>query len=316
MTGPQPWLWPRTFQYGLFALAVLAGALFLSPWAWQSWSQWKAVLEAQEALLAQQQHADALQSQTTQLLSEYRPVQPLWADVTAWTESAQQQGLEVSSLVLESPHAHEALSGLQLLPVRVKVHGTWQAWLNWWSQTSTHSPGVTLSSLELKADSRGGVSAQLSALLPQSSAHASNFSSASAAGSAVSPDPFSPQHWTQAQQLHAAQHPSYEQWVRPELARSREPLEEFSRERLQYVGHLTSRGAREALIRVQPAGDVNKAMGMWQVHRVRVGHHMGTRFGKVLTIAEDHVLLQELSLTPNGVWQPNTVRLRLQEDVP
>ena len=157
---------------------------------------------------------------------------------------------------------------------------------------------------------------RLGALLPQFTANASSFAWASDASAAVLPDPFSPQHWAHAQQLHAAQHPSYERWVRPELARDREPLEQFPTERLTYVGHLTSRDAHEALIRVQPAGDDKKVMGMWHVHRVRVGSHLGTRFGKVLNIADDHVLLQELVLTSDGAWQPHEVRLLLQEDAP
>jgi Tfp pilus assembly protein PilP len=47
-----------------------------------------------------------------------------------------------------------------------------------------------------------------------------------------------------------------------------------------------------------------------------MGAHLGHNFGKVLAVAPDHLVLQELALMPTGEWQTREIRMPLQEALP
>ena len=315
----QPWLWPRTFQYVSFVCASVLGVLLLSPWVLQSWQIWAEADEAQAQLTMQQTATQALRTQTTQWQQTPNQASVSFADATALTRLAEQQGLQLSQIGMDKPQHNPALSALHMhaLPVHVKVQGSWDSWLNWLAQWPTAAPGVTVSSLELKADPRGGISAQVLALAPQSTATEAAFELASVNPEGAAPvDPFSAQAWASTQRTHAEQHPSYARLVAPELLRARDVLEGYPRERLQYVGQIASTGEAEALVKVlPPSGDKNKTP-MVSVHRVRVGHYVGQDFGRVLAVAPDHLLVQELALSPSGEWLIREVRLPLHEAAP
>ena len=258
----QPWLWPRTFQYVSFVCASVLGVLLLSPWVLQSWQIWAEADEAQAQLTMQQTATQALRTQTTQWQQTPNQASVSFADATALTRLAEQQGLQLSQIGMDKPQHNPALSALHMhaLPVHVKVQGSWDSWLNWLAQWPTAAPGVTVSSLELKADPRGGISAQVLALTPQSTATEAAFELASVNSEGAAPvDPFSAQAWASTQRTHAEQHPSYARLVAPELLRARDVLEGYPRERLQYVGQIASTGEAEALVKVlPPSGDKNK----------------------------------------------------------
>jgi len=312
----QPWRWPRSLQYLLFGGCVVAGALLFSPWWFRGWQTLCEATEAQAQLLAQQQATQALLVQTEQWEQTQHTPRLVFVDAAMLTQLARQQGLQFSALGLDKPVQTPALNALQLqqVPLKLHVQGSWAAWLNWLAQWSVSAPGVMVSSVELKADPRGGISAQLVALAPQSSVHESSFDLARAdTEDTGSTDPFNPHRWTQAQRTHAQQHPSYAALVEPELMRVREPLESLPLERLQYVGQITVGATHEALVKVLPSTDFKKEQAMMTVHRVRVGHHVGHNFGRVLAIAPDHLLLQEVLLEPTGEWQTRQLRWPLYE---
>lgn len=315
----RPWLWPRAYQYAFFVGAGIWGAMLLSPWWLHSLQAWDDASEAKAKWVAEQESAQALRGQSAQLLQTSSQPQTTFADATALTRLAEQQGLQLSQLGMDKPQHNPALRALhmQTLPVHVKVQGSWDSWLNWLAQWPTVAPGVTVSSLELKADPRGGISAQVLALAPQSTATEAAFELASVnSGGAAPVDPFSAQAWANTQRAHAEQHPSYARLVAPELLRARDVLEAYPRERLQYVGQIASTGETEALVKVlPPVGDKNNTP-MVSVHRVRVGRYVGQDFGRVLAVATDHLLVRELALSPSGEWQIREVRLPLHEAAP
>lgn len=314
----EPWGWPRTLQYGLFVGAGVLGMLLLSPWWLRSLQSWDEANAAQATLQAQQVATQALREQTAQLLQTPKQPKVALADAAVLTQLAQQQGLQLSQLGLEKTQQNPALKALHMeqLPVHLKVQGSWDGWLNWLAQWPNAAPGVTVTSLELKADSRGGISAQLLAVAPQSTVTESNFelSSVNLDGSAT--DPFNAQAWASAQRARAEQHPSYTRLVVPELLRPREVLEAFPRERLQYVGHIGTGSELEALIKVLPPAGANKEAQLMNVYRVRLGQRLGQDFGKVLTVQPDHLLIQELAVTSAGEWHTREVRLPLHEAAP
>ncbi len=319
MDWRQPWLWPRHFQYVLFVGTGLLGVLLLSPWWVQSWLAWSEVTEAQAKLMAQQQATHALREQTEQMLQQSGQSTLSFADAAVLSQLAKQEGLQLAQIGMSKPQQTASLSALQIqqLPLHVHVKGSWEGWLNWLAQWPSAAPGVTVTSLELKADPHGGISAQVLAEAPQSTGAESAFelSSVNSEGSA-STDPFNAQGWANAQRQHAQQHPSYARLVVPELLRSRDLLEAFPRERLQYVGQIGSGAALEALVKVLPANSDQKDTSMFSVHRVRVGSHLGQDFGKVLAVQSDQLLVQELTLTPTGEWQTREVRLPLKQAAP
>lgn len=315
----QPWGWPRAFQNASFVGAGVLGLLLLSPWWLRSWQAWVEAIEAQAKGLAQQVAIQALHEQTAQLLQTQNQPQVALADAAALNQLAQQQGLQLSQLGVEKPQQSATLAALhmQQLPVHLKVQGSWDSWLNWLAQWPTAAPGVTVASLELKSDPLGGISAQLLAVAPQSTAVESAFalSSVDLDGVAAT-DPFNAQAWATAQRAHAQQRPSYTRLVAPELTRPRDVLEAFPRDRLQYVGHLASGAELEALIKVLPLTHTKKDAQMMSIYRVRLGQRIGQDFGKVLAVQPEHLLLQELAVTSAGEWQTREVRLPLQEAAP
>jgi type IV pilus assembly protein PilP len=221
---------------------------------------------------------------------------------------------------MDKPQQIAGLSAMRIqqLPVHLKVQGSWDGWLKWLSHWPSAAPGVTVASLELKADLRGGISAQMLAVAPQSTQPESAFelSSLKLDDAAISTDPFNAQAWVSAQRQHAEQHPSYARLVVPELLRPRDLLETFARERLQYVGQIGTGAELEALVRVLPSSSDNKDTAISSVHRVRVGSHLGQDFGKVLAVQVDQLVVQELAITPKGEWQTREVRLPLQQASP
>ncbi len=320
MAWHQPWLWPRQFQYALFLGGALLGVLLLTPWWLHSWKTWSDVAQAQDKLLAQQQTTLALREQTAQLLQASSQNIMAFADANVLSQLAQQEGLQLAQIGIDKPQQIAGLSALQIqqLPVHLNVQGSWGGWLNWLSHWPSAAPGVTVASLELKADPRGGIYAQMLAVAPQSTQSESGFelSSVKLDDVAIPADPFNAQAWVSAQRQHAEQHPSYARLVAPELLRSRDLLETFPRERLQYVGQIGTGSELEALVRVLPTSPDKKDTVMSSVYRVRVGSHLGQDFGKVLAVQADQLIVQELALTPTGEWQTREVRWPLQQAAP
>ena len=319
MDWRQPWLWPRHFQYALFVASGFFGALLLSPWWVHSWNAWSDVTQAQAKLLAQQQATLTLREQTAQLQQASSKSPASFADAAVLSPLAQQEGLQLAQIGMDKPQQNAALNVLQIqqLPVHLKVQGSWDGWLNWLAHWPSAALGVTVASLELKADPRGGISAQILAVAPQSITAESAFElSGLNSGDTASTDPFSAQAWVSAQRQHAEQHPSYARLVAPELLRPRDMLETFPRERLQYVGQIGSGAELEALVKVLPPTTDKKDTALSSVHRVRVGSHLGQDFGKVVAVQTDQLVVQELALTPTGEWQTREVRLPLQEAAP
>ena len=314
-----PWLWPRAYQYAVWVGSGVLGVVLVSPWWLNSWQACDAANEASAQLQAQLETTQTLRTQTAQLLHTASQGQVTWADASVLSQLAQQQGLQVTHVSLEKPQHSPAMAALhiQQLPVHLNVQGAWESWLNWLAQWPTAALGVTVSSLELKADARGGIAGQVLAIAPQLTAAEPLLEQARGdIDGAASADPFSAQAWAQAQRAYAQQHPSYVRWVAPELLRPRDMLEAFPRERLLYVGQISSKGELEALVKVLPHAGAKKDAALMTVHRVRVGQHLGQDFGKVLAIASEQLVVQELALSPTGEWQPREVRLLLQEAAP
>lgn len=89
----------------------------------------------------------------------------------------------------------------------------------------------------------------------------------------------------------------------PDLTRTREALEAYKLSELRLVGTLTQSGQPSALVRA-PDG---------QVHRLRVGNHMGSDFGRIVGITSSTVQLIEVVPTGRGGWIERTTRLELND---
>ncbi len=315
----QPWSWPRAWQYALFAGAACLGACLLSPWWLHSWQAWDDAHQAKLQWLAQQDEVDALRTQTAHMLHSPSPLLTSLADASSWTQLAQQHGLHLSEVGLDKPQHVAALRTLQMqqVPVHLSVQGSWEGWLQWLNEWPAAAPGVTVSSLEITADAKGGISAQLLAVAPQFISPETGFELASLqADDASSSDPFSTHQWADAQRAHASQQPSYARMVAPELLRPRDVLETFARDRLQYVGQISSGGVLHGLVKVLPPTGAKSEASLLSVHRVQVGSHLGHDFGKILAVEPQYLIVQELALSPAGEWQTREVRMPLHESAP
>ncbi len=90
--------------------------------------------------------------------------------------------------------------------------------------------------------------------------------------------------------------------VEPDLEREREELENHSLSELTMVGMLKSIDIFEALIED----------GFGEVHRVRIGNHMGRNFGRIENITETKLEMIEIVPSGSGGWVERPQTLTLQ----
>lgn len=90
---------------------------------------------------------------------------------------------------------------------------------------------------------------------------------------------------------------------RPDLSRSKEPLEEFPLDALRMVGTIQSKGVLFAL--VKSPDNV--------VHRVTVKHHLGQNYGEIVKIEDSGISLLELVPDGFGGWVQRPATLALTE---
>ena len=89
--------------------------------------------------------------------------------------------------------------------------------------------------------------------------------------------------------------------VKPDEARAKEFLEQFTFDSLAMVGTLSRSGVDWSLIRDPEGG----------VHRVRVGNFLGRNHGKIVEMTENYVAVIEIVSDGNEGWveRPRTIKL-------
>jgi len=313
----QPWHWPSTYQYASWGVAVCVGFLLGAPGWFQSWLAWSAAVVSEAQLHDRRQSIQTLRRQTTELQESQAVPWPMAMDARALSTLPAAHGLEFSQLSAAPSLQTPAMTALHLQqrPIHLDLRGSWDGLWRWWSAWPEAAMGVTVSTLTLKAHPQGGIEGQLMVLAPQRSSPSEGVRVPQALHS-VTGDPFDAQQWQGVQRAHAEKHPSYVVRVAPELFRTREPLEAFPRDRLHYVGTIAAGADVQALLRVMAPNAKLSVDPMTSIHRVRVGEHMGQDFGRVVNIAPDHLLVQELVLEPSGDWVHRHIRLELQERTP
>jgi len=115
-------------------------------------------------------------------------------------------------------------------------------------------------------------------------------------------EPFSSQKLTQSLKKDSTQAASNGALIAPELARRKEPLEEFPMDSMALVGSMVKVGKPVALVTIGK-----------MLYQVRVGDHLGQNFGRVTKISETEVSLREIVQDAAGEWIERTASLQLQE---
>jgi type IV pilus assembly protein PilP len=90
--------------------------------------------------------------------------------------------------------------------------------------------------------------------------------------------------------------------IAPELARRKEPLEEFPLDTMVLVGSMVQAAKPVALVTVGKL-----------LYQVRVGDHLGQSYGRVTKITETEVSLREIVQDAAGEWIERVASLQLQE---
>jgi type IV pilus assembly protein PilP len=91
----------------------------------------------------------------------------------------------------------------------------------------------------------------------------------------------------------------------PDLTRTKEALEQYPLDALTMVGTLQKGKDIWAIISVRSAGG--------EVHRVKVGNHMGRNYGMITEISEDRIALVELVRSSLGDWVEREATIKLKE---
>lgn len=115
-------------------------------------------------------------------------------------------------------------------------------------------------------------------------------------------DPFSLKKLTLALRNDSEQASSNAALLEPELARRKEPLEEFPLDTIALVGNLVRGGKPVALVTVGKL-----------LYQVRLGDHLGQNYGRITKIVETEVTLREIVQDAAGEWIERTASLQLQE---
>ncbi|MEE8388498.1 MAG: pilus assembly protein PilP [Acidiferrobacterales bacterium] len=93
--------------------------------------------------------------------------------------------------------------------------------------------------------------------------------------------------------------------LQPDLTRPKEALEEYPLDALTMVGTLERRNVIWGVIQVASADG--------EMHRVKVGNHMGRNFGMVTEITDDKIVLVELVRSSLGDWIEREAAIKLRE---
>jgi type IV pilus assembly protein PilP len=115
-------------------------------------------------------------------------------------------------------------------------------------------------------------------------------------------EPFSNLKLTQALKKDSSQSALNGALIAPELARRKEPLEEFPVDTMAMVGSMVKLGKPVALVTVGKL-----------LYQVRTGEHMGLNYGLVTKISETEISLREIVQDAAGEWIERTASLQLQE---
>ncbi len=115
-------------------------------------------------------------------------------------------------------------------------------------------------------------------------------------------EPFSNLKLTQALKKDSSQSASNGALIAPELARRKEPLEEFPVDTMAMVGSMVKAGKPIALVMVGKL-----------LYQVRTGDRMGLNYGLVTKISESEISLREIVQDAAGEWIERTASLQLQE---
>lgn len=91
--------------------------------------------------------------------------------------------------------------------------------------------------------------------------------------------------------------------VRPDVNRSKEPLEDFPLDTLRMVGTLERNQDRWGLVQAKDG----------TVHRVKTGNYAGQNYGKIVAISEQQIDLTEIVPDGLGGWTERKASLALTE---
>ena len=119
---------------------------------------------------------------------------------------------------------------------------------------------------------------------------------------ATEPDPFSKQKLILVLNKDTNQSVASGALIAPELARRKEPLEEFPLDTMTLVGSMVRDKQSVALVKVGPL-----------LYQVRKGDHLGQNYGRVVKIDENEVVLREIVQDAIGEWIERSASLLLQE---
>ena len=89
----------------------------------------------------------------------------------------------------------------------------------------------------------------------------------------------------------------------PDMARTKEPLEEVPLEGIKMVGYLYQAGVGHAIVR-SPDG---------KIHRVKAGNYLGPNFGKILSVTDAEITVKEQIQDGAGDWTERISILPLLE---
>lgn len=316
MKWRNPETWSPVVRRSSYLLAFGLGFAAISPcWlvSWQDWRDAEAAQKQFEWWLENTQELRrqtlAMQPQAQRTVGAFMGTSEIshFAHLNGLTSTAVSMDRAITSAPLETMH-------IQHWPIQLQLTGSWTDWLLWLSQWASAMPSVTLTSLDLRADTHG-VRAHVGLLSPRESVPALPPAQAdkSALRASVIRDPFDVKAWRKAQVQYAQQQPSYVLHVAPEMQRARQALEDFPRHQLRYVGHLSSGAELQALIQVgSTESKGSAATPPLAVYRVRVGDRLGQDFGQVLRVEKHQMQLRELTVGPQGEWQLRQVSMPLE----
>lgn len=115
-------------------------------------------------------------------------------------------------------------------------------------------------------------------------------------------EPFSNLKLAQSLKTEATKTISNSALIAPEIARRKESLESYPLDSMEMVGSILKDDDTVALVKISSL-----------LYQIKKGQHIGMNFGRVSSISETEVTLQEIFQDATGEWTSRVATLQLQE---
>ena len=273
------WSMTARGQVLCIVLAICLGMGLSHQLWWPAWQQWQQAQEALERMRLQQAQIERLKDIAQQLSQRLEAQQQQIPDLMQARLATAQLKQKAKALGLQThevqvlPSSEADAQGWSQYELQLSFSGPWHAWQAWFAQLAAADLAWRLKTIEFVPEGHQSVRTQLHLSLPL-------WTAASPAGpSAANP-------------MNASE-------------RRLQPLEQYARQNMTYVGRVWQQGRLHALL------EVALDQGQPMVYSAEQGAYLGKDFGQIVAIEKEVIVVRELVMDQVSGWVKREVLMPL-----